>query len=313
MTDSIKNADVLAINEETRDIYHAQHQRIVHDDKAMKRFLNMVREDYFGLPEHYFKGAKVLDAGCGDTAKLLIRFHDFGCEDLTGIDLGDEYINVASKNLIKHGVPETMFKLLSGSVDELPFNDESFDFVCCHGVLLHLANIDQAKRAFGELARVTRRGGGQLYVVGGVYGGLIEFVLPSIREFYRTNPEFKSLIDNISPDDFSGLFEYINRELMSRGQTGVDLNYLAGMLDVDFCTTLQNLIQAPVRLTLSPEFFNTEYFNCGFENPRRLRRYVTRDNIRKYLSPLHWRLDHPISKILYGDGNLEFIACKKIN
>lgn len=306
---TIQNTDVLTVNEETRDIYHAQHLRIVHDEKAMRRFLNMVQEEYFGLPENYFKGAKVLDAGCGDTAKLLIRFHDFGSKDLTGIDLGDEYIDVARGNLIKHGVPEANFKLFSGSVDDLPFEDESFDFVCCHGVLLHLANIEQTKHAFSELARVTRKGG-QLYVVGGVYGGLIEFVLPSIREFYRANSEFKTLIDNISPDDFSGLFEFINRELISRGQTGVDLNYLAEMLDVDFCTTLQNLIQAPVRLALSTEFFNTEFSKNGFENPRRLRRYVIRDNIRKYLSPLHFQLDHPISKILYGDGNLEFIARK---
>ena len=305
-----KNMDVLAVNEETRDIYHAQHQRIVHDEKAMKRFLNMVQENYFGLPNNYFKGARVLDAGCGDTAKLLIRFHEFGSNNLSGIDLGEEYIDVARGNLIKHGVPETSFKLFGGSVDDLPFDDESFDFVCCHGVLLHLANIEQTKRAFSELARVTRKGG-QLYVVGGVYGGLIEFVLPTVREFYRTNSEFKSLIDSISPDDFSGLFEFVNRELISRGQTGVDLEYLAEMLDVDFCTTLQNLIQAPVRLALSAEFFSSEYSQNGFETPRRLRRYVTRDNIRKYLSPLHYQLDHPISRILYGEGNLEFIARKK--
>jgi len=305
-----KNTNEVAINEETRDVYHAQHQRIVNDNKAMIRFLNMVQEEYFGLPENYFKTAKVLDAGCGDTAKLLIRFSEFGCTDLAGIDLGNEYISVASKNLIKHKVSANTFQLFSGSIDALPFEDESFDFVCCHGVLLHLASIEQAQRAFSELARVTRKDG-YLYVVGGVYGGLVEFVLPTIRQYYQSNSEFKKLIDEVSPNNFKNLFDFVNKELESRGQTGIDLSFIEEMLDVDFCTTLQNLIQAPVRLALSKVFFENEFHKYDFEKPKRLRRYVTRDNIRKYLSPLHFNLNHPISKILYGDGNLEFISRKK--
>jgi SAM-dependent methyltransferase len=305
------NTNVSSVNEQTRIIYHAQHQRIVHDEKAMNRFLNMVQEEYFQLPEGYFKGVKILDAGCGDTAKILIRFHDFGGKDLTGIDLGTEYIDVARANLQKHGVPDADVKLYSGSVDALPFQDESFDFVCCHGVLLHMANIDQATRAFAELARVTRKGG-RLYVVGGVYGGLIEHILPGIRDYYQTNSEFKLLIDSVSPETFGDLFEFINIEMSKKNQLGVNMSFIKDMFDVDFCTTLQNLIQAPVRLELSPEFFNTQYTMHGFNTPMRLRRYVMRENIRKYLAPLHFQKDHPLSKILYGEGNLELIAIKMV-
>jgi hypothetical protein len=124
------------------------------------------------------------------------------------------------------------------------------------------------------------------------------------------NSEFKVLVDNISPDTFGDLFEFINRELSDKNQLGVSMTFIKDMFDVDFCTTLQNLIQAPVRLALSPEFFNTQFTKHGFSAPVRLRRYVMRENIRKYLAPLHFQKDHPVAKILYGDGNLELIAVK---
>ena len=46
------------------------------------------------------------------------------------------------------------------------------------------------------------------------------------------------------------------------------------------------------------------------EEVRRLRRYVKRENIRKFSAPLHYDVEHPISKLLYGSGNLEFIGKK---
>lgn len=299
-----------AINEATRAIYHKQHSRIVDSDAAMKRFLNMIQEDYFGLPDGYFKTAKLLDAGCGDTAKFLIRMHDFGCRDLTGIDLGTDFIPVAQTSLERHGVPKDQVRLLSASVDDLPFEDESFDFVCCHGVLIHLADFDQIERAFSELARVTRRGG-YLYTVYGLYGGLLEAVYPAVREYYRENEAFRTLIDNLSSEDFRAELAFVNQELVARGDGGLDVAALAALFDVDFCVTLQNLIQAPVRNRISPEYVQAHYAQHGFDDLRQLKRYVHRANIRKFFAPLHYHRDHPLSEILYGSGNLEYIARKK--
>lgn len=298
------------INEETRAIYHKQHSRVVNSETTMKRFLNMIQEEYFGLPEGFFAKANLLDAGCGDTAKLLVRFHQFGCEDLTGIDLGTDFIPVAKANLTRHNIPNEHVHLISASIDALPFEDESFDFVCCHGVLIHLANFDQVKRAFSELARVTRRGG-YLYTVYGLYGGLFEAVYPAIREYYHNNSEFRALIDDITTDNFRKLLEFVNRELESRGDGGFDPYSLSSLFDEDFCVTLQNLIQAPVRLQISPEFIEQKYSEHGFASLRRLKRYVHRTNIRKFFAPLHFHSGHPVSRILYGSGNLEYIAQKK--
>lgn len=299
-----------AVNEQTRAIYHLQHQRIVNDEKAMARFLNMVQEPYFGLEDGYFIGKKILDAGCGDTAKLLIRFHQFGASDLTGLDLGEDFIPVAQCNLLRHGVPEASVKLISGSVDDLPLSDGEFDFVCCHGVLLHLADLDQAGRAFDELARVTRPGG-YLYTVYGLHGGLLEAIYPVIRAYYREHEEFRTLIDHLTPGDFHRLIDYVAETLREAQGGTTDSSDLKNLIDTDLCVTIQNIVQAPVRLQISPEWINHAYGSHGFEVPRPLKRYVTRQNIRKYFAPLHYDRKHPIAKLLYGSGNLEYIARKK--
>lgn len=303
--------DQQTINEETRQVYHLQHSRVASDEVAMERFLNMIQEDYFGLPENYFHGKRVLDAGCGDTAKLLIRFSQFGAAELVGLDLGTDFIPVAQQSLQRHGVDSALVQLVSGSVDRLPFEDESFDFVCCHGVLLHLADFDQVSRAFSELARVTKKGG-YLYTVYGLFGGLLEAVYPAIRAYYRENAEFRTLIDNISPEDFSGVARFIQEEAARHGaRLDFDLEAFCKTLDVDFCVTLQNIIQAPVRLQISPEYVLEKYRMHGFEAPRRLKRFVHRKNLRQVFAPLHFAHEHPLSQILYGSGNLEYLAQKK--
>lgn len=303
------NDPCLNINKQTRLVYHGQHKRIVSNQQAMSRFLNMIQEDYFGLQDGYFKGKRILDAGCGDTAKLLIRFSQFGATDLTGLDLGADFIAVARDSLTRHGVPEDHVRLVTGNVDDLPFANGEFDFVCCHGVLLHLADMDQARQAFSELARVTRPGG-HLYTVYGLYGGLWEAIYPAIRDHYRDNRAFRELIDHLQPSDFHALLDFIATTLRDRQGESIDVGGLKELIDTDLCVTIQNILQAPVRLQISPEWIAHAYGSHGFEAPRPLKRYVTRHNIRKYFAPLHYFREHPVSQLLYGSGNLEYIARK---
>ena len=95
----------------------------------------------------------------------------------------------------------------------------------------------------------------------------------------------------------------------------ISANLLGNLFDVDLCVTIQNVIQAPVRIIheLDEQFIIKHYENHNFEELRRCRRYVKRENIRKFLAPLHFEKDHPISKLLYGEGNMEYIGRKKLN
>jgi len=298
-------------SKETRRVYHNQHKRLANDDKSMTRYIGMFSMQYFGLDENYFVGKRILDAGCGDTVNLMIAVAKFGCTDLHGFDLGSEFLPVAKNTLLKYGVKEEHFTLNSASVLDIPYEDNYFDFVASHGVLLHLNNMNEVETAFRELARVTKPGG-YLYAYVGAVGGIWEDALnPAIRQYYRTNAEFKKLIDNINPSNFEEFFELISKKIKEHTDEEIDLGFLKKYFDTDLCVTIQNVIQAPVRLAISEEFVNSEYKKYGFDSIRKLNRYVKRENIRKFLAPLHYEKEYFLSKILYGTGQSEFIAQKK--
>ena len=48
-------------------------------------------------------------------------------------------------------------KSASVKIKLLSQKDEEFDFVICHGVLIHLSNIQDVKQAIKELCRVTKK------------------------------------------------------------------------------------------------------------------------------------------------------------
>ncbi len=297
-------------SEETRSIYHKQHARISEDKKAMKRFVGMFSNEYFGLGDDYFQGKKILDAGCGDTAKVMIGLHKLGAAEIHGIDLGEAFIPVAQSSLKKNAIGMESITLKSASVVDIPYADNSFDFVVCHGVLLHLNNIDEVKTAFSELARVTKSGG-YLYTVFGLVGGLFEdAIIPSIRKYYRENEKFKLFIDAISPDDLQQIIDTIMEGISHHEGKTIKLDALKTLFDVDFCVFLQNFTQAPVRLPIDEALIRRLYSDHGLEGIRRLKRYVKRENIRQFFAPLHYDVENPISQLLYGTGNLEFIGKK---
>jgi ubiquinone/menaquinone biosynthesis C-methylase UbiE len=298
-------------SEETRRIYHEQHKRIAGDSTAMARFISMFSEKYFGVPQGFFAGKRCLDAGCGDTAKLLIALHRMGCRDLHGFDLGDDFMPVARQSLDAQGVGANAVQFKSGSVLSAPYPDASFDFVACHGVLVHLNDLDEVERAFADLARVTRSGG-MLYTVYGLVGGFFEdCILPAVRDYYRRNAEFKRLIDDIQPQHFQQLAEAMRSGLLQHEGEKADLSFVPKLFDTDLSVFFQNAIQAPVRLVVDEAMIRRMYQRAGFGEPRRLRRYVRRANIRRYFAPLHYDRDGKFSRLLYGSGNLEFVAVKK--
>ena len=57
----------------------------------MERFMSMINPSGFGVPDDYFIGKSILDAGCGDTAKLSIKFAKMGA-NVTAFDLGNDFI-----------------------------------------------------------------------------------------------------------------------------------------------------------------------------------------------------------------------------
>ncbi|WP_085993455.1 class I SAM-dependent methyltransferase [Oceanobacillus senegalensis] len=108
------------------------------------------RKDIVPLITSYFKkGSKVLDIGCGDGYGSY-KLYEEGY-DVTGIDLSSEMIALAKQ---KRGLEPIRF--LQGNVNELPFNNQTFDGVMVITVLEWTENPLHALR---EIKRIVKKDG----------------------------------------------------------------------------------------------------------------------------------------------------------
>lgn len=116
-------------------------------------------ETFEGAVEHYvewelLKGylptnndAKILDAA-GGTGRITLPLAKMKYS-VTLCDISSRMIDVAKQKLLKEGVSDRV-RILECDVCNLPFPDESFDFLLCWDGMIEAAK---------ELIRVTKRGG----------------------------------------------------------------------------------------------------------------------------------------------------------
>jgi len=107
------------------------------------------------------KNKKILEAGCGSGyASLLLSQEGAYCTLMDSSELALEY----SRNLLrKIGVNKNKIEYALGSIEKIPFDDDSFDVAHNCGVIEHY-NDEQIKKILFEMKRVTKRGG-QIIVV----------------------------------------------------------------------------------------------------------------------------------------------------
>lgn len=101
------------------------------------------------------KGEALLDLGCGAGLDLYVADRLMGgAGQLYGVDLTEEMVQLARKNLALAGVKSAEIRRVDSEV--LPYGDRSFDVVISNGVI----NLAPDKEAlFRELCRVLKPGG----------------------------------------------------------------------------------------------------------------------------------------------------------
>ena len=102
----------------------------------------------------WFKGKTCLDAGCGG-GRFVVALSTKGTSRVEGIDVSEKAIEAAEHRVGVRNLNDRA-NVQVASVLELPFEDNTFDYVLSSGVIHHTPN---PKKGFDELARVTKPGG----------------------------------------------------------------------------------------------------------------------------------------------------------
>ncbi len=101
-------------------------------------------------------GESVLDCGCGTGTLAVIAKRQVGPEgSVHGIDLSPDQLAIAEKKAQKE---DLTIGFQEGSIDELPFPDESFDAIFST-LMIHHVPEDIKRTAFREMRRVLKPGG----------------------------------------------------------------------------------------------------------------------------------------------------------
>jgi ubiquinone/menaquinone biosynthesis C-methylase UbiE len=101
--------------------------------------------------EKITKNTKILDAGCGTGQTAAYLYEQYGAK-VTGLDINSIMIEKAKRRFQQFHMP---IQLVHGSVENIPFDDSSFDLVLSESVLAFV----NKPRALKEFYRVLKKGG----------------------------------------------------------------------------------------------------------------------------------------------------------
>ncbi|MBI5401576.1 methyltransferase domain-containing protein [Candidatus Wolfebacteria bacterium] len=137
----------------TGDIYGSLFTN--YDDKLFDESVELFfkRHKLWKIDLNWFKNKICLDAGCGG-GRFVVALSMLGAKEVRGIDIGKDAVSAANDRLAAKSLKNAGAQV--GSVLDINFPSDYFDYVICSGVIHHTPN---PKQAFGELVRVLKPGG----------------------------------------------------------------------------------------------------------------------------------------------------------
>lgn len=102
-------------------------------------------------------GGRVLEVGCGRGIALPVLAERLAPTALFGVDIDAALVAIARERVRATGIDATV---VEGDVQDLPFEDDSFDLVIDFGTCYHVSGgAAGARTALSEIARVLRPDG----------------------------------------------------------------------------------------------------------------------------------------------------------
>lgn len=242
----------------------------LYDHAAMEEFVGYFRQRFEVNQldaRAIFSGKKCLDAGCGNGRGSLFMLSN-GAATVDSLDISHTNIQSTANNLQDFGFKN--FNCHLGSLESIPFPDETFDFVWCNGVVMHTHNPD---RCLQELSRVLKVGGkAWIYVYGS--GGL----------YWYCVKRFRALVKDIAPNVCIATLKLM----------GYSPRYIAEYLD-DW--------KVPYLRTYTDSDFGGRMAALGFERTGTLPYGVSYDTS-------HRKSTFPTDADWVGEGDLRYLATK---
>jgi len=102
-------------------------------------------------------GSRLLDIGCGHGRQVCELARLLGCQ-VIGVDPLEQNLELARERVRRESL-EDRVTLEKGTIEQLPLEDASVDFVWCRDTFNHVEDIE---RALAECARVLKPGGSMM-------------------------------------------------------------------------------------------------------------------------------------------------------
>ena len=138
------------------------------DSKVLdsKKVINQLFADNKLDLSEIIKNKNVIDIGCG-SGRFSIALSQLGAKKVTAVDINPQGINLGRKLAEELKIDNVDF--IKHSVLELPFDDETFDFVFSKGVLHHTGNLEKGIEEYSRVLKKDGYGFLYLYANGGIY------------------------------------------------------------------------------------------------------------------------------------------------
>lgn len=107
------------------------------------------------LRENGYENKKICDMGCGDGRNLAV-LKQCGF-DICGVEITDDIVERVRTNLGGIGIDDAVIK--TGTNDNVPFEDECFDYFLSWNECYYMGNIENFEQYVNEFARVIKKDG----------------------------------------------------------------------------------------------------------------------------------------------------------
>jgi ubiquinone/menaquinone biosynthesis C-methylase UbiE len=119
--------------------------------KSTRKNIDSYKKDAKMVAASVSEGAAILELAPGP-GYLSIELAKLGHYKITGLDISKKFVEIARSNAKEAGV-EIDFR--QGNASQMPFDDESFDFIVCRAAFKNFA---QPVTALDEMNRVLKAG-----------------------------------------------------------------------------------------------------------------------------------------------------------